>query len=231
MCNITINVGKLDFNTVKRWLEQNADLFDVVVLQEASTQTVFLAEALERVYPYQIHEPRDHAFGMVVLSRYQVLEQEVIPLHGPMFDSIAIRMAIDFPNSKEPFIIYALHAVPPVTNSYFAQRNFELHETAKIISEDTGRQIALIGDLNLTPYSPYFSNLLKTSGLKFQSTGLFLNPTWPTFNKYRLLKIPIDHVLHSSSLRFLDKNVVKGFGSDHNALVTVLGMSTGSSQQ
>jgi endonuclease/exonuclease/phosphatase (EEP) superfamily protein YafD len=219
------NIGKRNFNDVKQWLEQNSDKFDIVVLQEASSQTVILAESLKHLYPYQIHEPRDHPFGMVILSHHQISEQEIIPLHGPNFNNILIRLAIDFPNSEEPIIVYALHAVPPIGSHYFTQRNFELHETARIISEDDAQNLVLIGDWNLTPYSPYFADLLQTSGLKFQSSGLFLNPTWPSFIEYNFLKIPIDHVLQSSSLKFLDKNVFQGFHSDHNILITTLGVS------
>lgn len=216
------NIGKTDFKDISDWLKQNADDLDVIVFQEASVQTVNAAKSLLDIYPYQIHQPRPHAFGMVVISRHALEEQQLIPLKGPVFQSFAIKATVNIPNTDKPLTLYALHAVPPMTFEYFTQRNLELQHIAETISKDTNEHIAMIGDWNITPYSPYFSKLLDTSGLHYKSNGLFQNPSWPNFTLFNFLKIPIDHTLFSPSLRFTNKKVESNFGSDHHAIITTL---------
>jgi len=217
------NVAKRDFEDVKAWLTENAKTFDIIVLQEASIKTVELATSLNNIYPYQIHEPRAHAFGTVIISRHPIMEHSRIDFSGAVVENFVIRAAIDIPGVNEPLILYALHAIPPTGRPLFKQRNDEILEAGKIISKDTSHYIAMIGDWNVTPYSPFFTKLLDLSGLNYQAKGLFLNPSWPSVPVYYFLKIPIDHVLYSDSMQFLDKVVASNFGSDHNAVITTLG--------
>ncbi len=218
------NFGKQDFRDVEAWLKRNVSNYDVVVFQEASDQTVKLLQSLKDIYPYQIHESRNHPFGMAIISKNQIIDHDVIPLGKSVFNNFALRFSINLPDQEEPLVLYALHAVPPVGSFYFQQRNFEILELAHKIKEDSSNFIAFVGDWNITPYSPYFSELKEISGLKYQAFGLFLNPTWASFHYLQFLKIPIDHVLHSDSLVLLDKEVGKSFGSDHHSLIVTLGI-------
>jgi endonuclease/exonuclease/phosphatase (EEP) superfamily protein YafD len=217
------HVSKQNFEGVKLWLTKNADTFDIIVLQEATAKTVELMGAIKNLYPYQIHEPRSNAFGMVVLSRYPITEHSIINLTGNVVDNFFIRATINVPETNEPLIIYALHAIPPTGHRLFQQRNSEILEVGQIVSEDTHRYKAMIGDWNITPYSPFFTKLLDKSGLNYQAKGLLLNPSWPCVPIYYFMKIPIDHILYSDSLQFVDKEVMSNFRSDHNAIVTTLG--------
>lgn len=216
------NVEKGYFKNLKTWLTINADEFDVIVLQEATSKTSDMAKTIKDIYPYQIHEARERPFGMVILSRYPISNYSLTDLPCIITDNFIIKAAIEIPEIDEPLVIYAIHAMPPHGLHLFEQRNMELSKFGEMVSEDKHRYIVMIGDWNVTPYSPFFSKLLKTSGLNFQATGLFLNPTWSNDPLLYPLRIPIDHVLYSDSLQFLNKEIAPNFQSDHNAMITTL---------
>ena len=69
----------------------------------------------------------------------------------------------------------------------------------------------------MTPFSNHFERLLVGSGLLDSGRGYGVQATWPTGNP--LLRIPIDHCLHSPAIRIVDRRVLPGAGSDHFPLV------------
>lgn len=213
------NVGKTEFGPLPEWLSSPQNEFDIVVLQEANAATVEVAKKVAKVFPYQILEPRDHPFGMVVLSRSPFLDIKRIPLNGPYMDSFGVYAKIKSPKAKKPLEIYALHPYPPAGILQQAQRDFELMEVSRAIQSQGSGNIVMLGDWNITPFAPEFRKVLSVSGLRYQSYGVLQNPTWPTFTFLNFLRIPIDHILYSRSLLQLDKYSGPDFGSDHLPLV------------
>ncbi len=213
------NVGITRFGPLPEFLSSENEKFDIVILQEANADTVRMSESLQEIYPYQIHEPRGHSFGMVVLSRYPFLEDSTIALDGPYYPSFAVRVVVQPPAAQNPLVVYTFHPHPPTSVKGYGQRDFELMQIAARIREDSSKNIIMLGDWNITPFDSAFTSILKKSGLHYQSYGLLLNPTWPTFNAFSFLKIPIDHALYSENLMQLEKRVVPHMVSDHHALV------------
>lgn len=213
------HLSKTDFSPIITWLSDESSRYDAVVFLEASKSTVDAVEKLKDIYPYQIHEPREHCFGMVVLSRHPFIDADRIPLNGPYYPSFAARFTIQPPDAQNPLTVYALHPHPPSGPISHAQRDFELMETAKKVKNDNGKNIIMVGDWNITPFAPAFGKILTLSGLNYQSYGLLLNPTWPSFNMLSFLKIPIDHALYSDNLVQVRKEVGPAFKSDHHALI------------
>lgn len=219
------HVLRRDFKPVEAWLRRNADRFDIVILQEASHAAKAAAKGLRDVYPHQLAEPRDHAFGMAVLSRHELIEQEVIPVKGPVMETFIVRIVLQPPGAKAPLAVYAVHAVPPVGHGHFKQRNLEIAQTGKLVAADRHENIVMAGDWNLTPFSPFFTRLREQTGLRYQAFGVLMNVTWPVFARLDFLKIPIDHVLTGKSIRLISKRAGPAFGSDHHALVVKLGLA------
>ena len=77
-----------------------------------------------------------------------------------------------------------------------------------------------MGDLNVSPWSAEFRQLLKDSQLRDSTKGFGLQPTWPTH--VRLMQIPIDHLLYSSDIKIIDRRVGPNIGSDHYPLIVDL---------
>ena len=81
----------------------------------------------------------------------------------------------------------------------------------------------VVGDLNTSPWSPVFHDLLRASGLRDGRAGHGIQPTWPSL--FPLLWTPIDHCLVSRGLivqRFQRGPYV---GSDHFPLIVDITLS------
>ena len=72
------------------------------------------------------------------------------------------------------------------------------------------------GDLNCSPWSPFYRDMIKVAGLKNAAEGHCLWPTWTAFSIF--LGLPIDHVLVNSKIQVLDHRVGRNVGSDHRGL-------------
>ena len=80
----------------------------------------------------------------------------------------------------------------------------------------------VIGDLNLTPWSPRFRALLDDGGLGDSRVGFGHHATWPVW--FPLLLIPIDHVLADPEIKVYRREVGPAVGSDHYPVLVELGI-------
>jgi endonuclease/exonuclease/phosphatase (EEP) superfamily protein YafD len=92
------------------------------------------------------------------------------------------------------FQLIGTHPLPPGTARYSAERNEQLEKLAEHVRRISGPTV-LVGDLNMTPWSPYFTGLLADSGLRDASKGSGVTGSWPAF--LPIGRIPIDHCLVS----------------------------------
>jgi endonuclease/exonuclease/phosphatase (EEP) superfamily protein YafD len=82
--------------------------------------------------------------------------------------------------------------------------------------------VLLIGDLNVSPFSYWFRRVVCESGLKDSTKGFGFQPSWPSHN--RLLRIPVDHVLHSPEIIIHNRVVLGDVGSDHFPVVVAFSL-------
>ena len=132
-------------------------------------------------------------------------------LHQP----IAVTLEM---NGQQIFIL-GTHPLPPGSADYARRRNRQLKEISVTIRKRAEPAI-VIGDLNVTPWSPYFSELLRESGLRNSSPSKSLNGSWPAWMPFG--RIPLDHCLVSSNLAVLGKTLGPDVGSDHLPLIVDL---------
>lgn len=205
-------------------LAEDPDIF--FILEANETHAEALKTALADAYPHRILFPKAHAFGMVAASKHKFklkwapASHLVQGLNGvPNF----IMRANIQPEGAKPVKFYALHAPPPMRPITFAQRNAELAHVAALINQQNKKptdNVILLGDWNITPYSPFFEKLLTDTGMKNQTTAPYFLPSWPA-NFYAPLQIPIDHILHRGGLTLIEKRRGPSLGSDHHAIVAV----------
>jgi endonuclease/exonuclease/phosphatase (EEP) superfamily protein YafD len=103
-----------------------------------------------------------------------------------------------------------------------------LAEITAYIQQQQQQQKSLIflGDLNLTPWSPYYSRLIRNTGLHNTRLGFGIEPSWiePATHVHlpnwvtTLVKIPIDHIFVSQDLKVVDCQTIKTANSDHRML-------------
>jgi endonuclease/exonuclease/phosphatase (EEP) superfamily protein YafD len=87
---------------------------------------------------------------------------------------------------------------------------------AALAAKESG-PVVVAGDLNMSPWSPFFSRLVKASGLTDSEPGFGFQPTWPTYQP--ILYLPLDHVLVSRDVIVADRRTAADVGSDHLPVV------------
>lgn len=205
-------------------LAEDPDIFFILEANESHAQT--LKTTLADAYPHQFLMPKGHAFGMVAASKHKFTlkwapkSHLVEGLEGvPNF----IMLVKIQPEGAKPVKFYALHAPPPMLPVFFRQRNAELAHVAALINQQNKKptdNVILLGDWNITPYSPFFGQLLADTGFKNQTTAPYFLPSWPA-RLPSVLQIPIDHILHRGGLTLIEKRLGPSLGSDHHAVVAV----------
>ena len=187
---------------------------DFVVLLELNRAWQSELAELKQHFPHNTELPSEDNFGIAVFSKLPArfethfLTDFKVPLvESNLGDGLDVT-------------VLAAHPLPPIGKVYSRSRNEYLEELAELARANPKCVIA--GDLNVTPYSPYFSDLLAAAELNDSRKGFGLQPTWPS--EMQWFGIPIDHILVSRGLNVLDREVLKIPGSDHAAVMARLGV-------
>ncbi|MBN2703583.1 MAG: endonuclease/exonuclease/phosphatase family protein [Pontiellaceae bacterium] len=208
LMNINANNGNTD--QVLDAVEDFAP--DLLLLEEVTPKWVEELAPLNELFPYRIAQPQTDCFGIMLLSKYPLTEGVVVEIGDGGVPSIIAD--VNFPDGTITLI--GTHPLPPIGSAYSAHRNRQLKELAAV-AKSQRKPVLVMGDLNTTPWSPYFRNLLRDSGLHDSTKGFGFQPTWSP--SIRFLKIPIDHMLYSSGIRVWNRVVGPKVGSDHLPVV------------
>lgn len=184
---------------------------DVIVVLELTHDWKQRLEVLTATHPHQAVQSSAGNFGIGLYSRYPLEDVKFLPLTGS--DAVTARITFEDATVR----VIGAHPVPP-KGQYTALRNRQLTQLAEYASGDD-RMAVLAGDLNITPFSPYFDDLLADSGLRDPRRGRGVLTTWPS--QSWLLRIPIDHCLVSEEIA-ATLNVGPNVGSDHLPLIAEL---------
>ena len=189
---------------------------DVVVLQELTPEWEVQTQVLREQYRFVELAPRPGGSGMGILSRYPLEETKVLKLDASTHLALFVRVNVD----GTPVSILGLHPPTPVTRTKFDNRNQQFQAAAEMLSAIKGAKV-LIGDLNTSPWSPYFKELAQRSGMRDARLGFGLETSWPT-PLPGFLRIPIDHCLVSDGVQVEDARIGRSIGSDHRPLMVDL---------
>jgi len=181
---------------------------DVIVLSEVTPALWESLAPIRGAYPHHRAEPRRDAFGIALLSRQPLVGIELGGLGPLQRPWLRARLT----TAAGALQVVAAHPSPP------ARR--ELMEITTVEMAELGRELAvseqplvLLGDLNSTPWSSRFRELLSTTGLRDSTRGFGLQPSFPV--GLLPLRIPLDHALVSSELEVLDRRLGPDIGADH----------------
>lgn len=210
---INVHTGNTRSDLVLEFL-RNADA-DVILLMEVNEHWMDALEPLRIAYPNVIAEPREDNFGIALFSRLPLTNASVIELGPAEVPSIAANVRV---GGQQVFLL-GTHPLPPGSGEYARLRNDQFREIAAHVRRQNSPVIVL-GDLNVTPWSPYFAELLRDSGLKNTSQGRGLFDSWPAW--LPLARIPLDHCLVSQSIHVINKQLGPHVGSDHLPVVVEL---------
>jgi endonuclease/exonuclease/phosphatase (EEP) superfamily protein YafD len=171
-------------------------------------------KAIEKDYPYQIIKlPRMDfsAFGIALYSKYPLTDPRIEhfgTLLGSSESTIpSISALINFDN--QPIRLIITHPVPP---TLFAYRNSQLASMGAA-RKQYEKNLIILGDLNVSQWSPFFQKLTQQTGLRDSQLGFGVQPSWPSQQWW--IRTPIDHILVSPDIQVLNRSIGPEVGSDH----------------
>jgi endonuclease/exonuclease/phosphatase (EEP) superfamily protein YafD len=116
--------------------------------------------------------------------------------------------------------VFVVHPLPPGTPQWLAMRNTELFKLRDHIAELKTDNVMVLGDFNLSPWSPMFKQLTETQQLKNVAQGQGIVFSW----NGGIIKTLIDHIYVPKKVAvqsFASEHVP---GSDHHLIWTALKM-------
>lgn len=187
---------------------ERPDFFLVMEIDETWLDDL---EPLREDYPHCVAQLHRGAFGIALFSRLPIEDHEVVLSETAGVPMIRATLLI----GGHRLNVLGVHPLPPVGSGNTRKRNGQLREIAALAASLRNPKLVL-GDLNITPWSPFFSDLLQNGGLRDGRKGFGIQPTWPMRPGFpSLLQIPIDHTLVSDDVEVVARQIGHDVGSDH----------------
>jgi len=196
---------------------------DILIAQEATAKWCRALQVLAADYPHHVIVPRGRGAGIALLSRVPVLQSKVVFVERHQRPGILLTMN----NGGREFTLLTMHTHAPIRRFHFGYRNALLSAAVSLLRrEQSPRPLIVIGDLNTSPWSPHFKELLRATGLRqARKSGFGLLPTWPVWLRLPWLMIPIDHCLVSSEIEVVGMRTGRDVGSDHLPIIVDLAIA------
>ncbi|MGC9527187.1 MAG: endonuclease/exonuclease/phosphatase family protein [Limnospira sp.] len=207
-----VNAKNRNFDAVISWVrEENPDILAIVEANQAWQDGL---QPIRDRFPFLMFETSQDrpGIGIALYSKLPLNNASVQFIGNEKRPTIVAKLT---QNNRE-FWAIATHPTPPISKWLVSVRNRQLEAIAKFIPT-LSEPVILLGDLNITMWSPIYKNTLGKTRLRNSRRGFGILPTWPTRNPY--LHIPIDHCLVSPEIQVLQMRRGLNVGSDHLPIV------------
>jgi len=181
---------------------------DLIALVEVNQAWMDELQPEKAGYPYVHSALREDNYGVAFFSRIPFESTETCYFGDAYVPTVIVRFILD----GRYLTIIDTHPPPPKSHTLSNYRNHQLEEIAEFVSGQTG-DVMVLGDLNITPWSPFFQEFLRRSSLRESRNGFGLQLSWPT-DRVPFL-VPIDHILVSKGIIINNRRVGPNVGSDH----------------
>jgi len=216
MVSFNVSASNDDRARVLSWVDEAGP--DMAFLLESSRAWEDDVSAAPPGFGYSVVSdfPEDRRFGITVLAKGPVEQTEVLRL-GELEDPVVRVVTL---LDGRPIVVYVVHPRAATTQEGSEARDSLLDAVAEEVAAEVD-PVVVIGDLNATPWSHAFRNLVSEADLVNSLDGFGLQPTWPDLPF--VLAIPIDHMLHTVELTTKERAVGPSLGSDHKPLIVTIG--------
>jgi endonuclease/exonuclease/phosphatase (EEP) superfamily protein YafD len=187
---------------------------DLVLLTEATDDWV-AAEGYSDKYSSHVEMPPDRTFGITVYSDHSVTAELV---RASSARDYAVRIETEIGN--RPIVVYGVQSRPASDATSAALRDEYLTDIARMAKGETLPTV-VVGDLEASPWSHVFRYLESEADLTNSLRGYGIQATWPA-DRWAFVRIPMDHLLHSSELTTVDRYLGPSLGVDHRPIVVRL---------
>jgi endonuclease/exonuclease/phosphatase (EEP) superfamily protein YafD len=211
-----INVANTAWDAIADAVRQvNPDL--AAMVETSAIAETQLAQRLGNRFPFVY---RSTGGGLTLFSRLPLSDTESKTFQN----GTVLRATVQV--QETPVRLIATHPLVPVKPDLFRRRNGLLAELGADLQAQDFRPLILLGDFNLTPWSPYYTRLIQQTKLHNTRLGFGIEPSWIEATSYirhprwitTLVKIPIDHILVSQQFKVSDCRTAAAANADHRML-------------
>ena len=214
----------LSYNVL--WKNQNYDKAIALVereqpnisfFQEVTSDWHSQLAALQPSYPYHVWAKK---LEMEVYSKIPLNNTQIQP-YGTYRGLISSDIEVGDRTVK--FI--ATHAYPQLFwgRGGWLIRNQHLKNGIGKYVRDLNRSAIVLGDLNVTMWSPFYRSAIEISGLRNARQGRGVLPTHSVVNpRFAILSAPLDHCLITPDIQVKDFKLGSAIGSDHLPIIAEL---------
>jgi len=217
---VDARVYRLVFTNVNKYNERESDVVafvrsagaDFVLAAEVTPRWASALEPLKAEFATVATLAREDYWGKALLSRFAPSEVTLHELPSGDYPALVAQFDLD----GRALTLVAGHPIAPVNSYAWADRNAILADLAAYAARLPGPRL-VCGDLNLSPWSPFFDDFLQDSALRDARRGFGLQTTWPAGSLP--LRVPLDHCLASPEISIHDFHAGPALGSDHLPIV------------
>lgn len=184
---------------------------DVVLLAEVTAEWEQALLALSDPYEHRYLTRGRRGTGLLLLSRWP-MQAAVLAGFSDVEPAVAATLFFD----DRSLQVLSVHASWPLGPKSSALRDRQLRLVAEFARSQSG-PLVVLGDLNVSPFSPRFQGLLADGNLKSAAQGCGWQPTWPVF--LPPAGIQIDHALTGAGVYVTAFRRGASLGSDHVPVV------------
>jgi endonuclease/exonuclease/phosphatase (EEP) superfamily protein YafD len=185
--------------------EEDPDLFLLIEINRAWVDEL---QPVLSAYPHRLTPLREDNYGLGLFSKLPFVSAGPVEFGTANVPSILAHFEI----GGQPLAVIGTHPPPPKRAWLAAQRDAQLQDIAGYVASHPGATLVM-GDLNITSWSPHFQELLRLGRLQDSRQGQGLHPSWPVDRP--LLRVPIDHILVTDGLAVHRRRLGPFTGSDH----------------
>jgi len=185
---------------------------DVILLVETDKRWMeYIVNHLPTGYKYNIEAPQDNTYGMLLYSKYKLINPEVKFLVDKDIPSIHTKLML---TTGDTIQLYSIHPTPPMPqhNPRSTDRDSEMMKIANL-SRTSTYPVIVLGDFNDVAWS-------NTTSL-FQNVGELLDirkgrGVYNTYNANSIIfRWPLDHIFVSAEFRLIVIKLGEDINSDH----------------
>lgn len=181
---------------------------DVALFLEVDAAWARALAGLADRWPHAVVEARPDNFGIALYAKRPPREGRIVDFG----DTGVPTVVATFADPAGEYVVIGTHPVPPKGAAYARNRDTQLRALADFVAA-AAVPCVVAGDLNATPWSAAFRDLVARGGLEDTALGRGVQATWNA--RAWAPRIPIDHLLVPPGTTVLRRDVGPYVGSDH----------------
>ncbi len=186
---------------------------DLVLLFESSRLAESVLPDLVDGYAVLSGIDAENNYGLTVLARQELVDDGLVLVNLALAGGQGDSARLNVPFGGETVSVFGIHPPSPSNPLRSTARDRFLEVAGQAVADVEG-PVVVVGDFNATPWSHGFRLLADPGDLHNSQVGFGYAGTWPA-SLPAVLRIPLDHLLHSDHLTTVSRDLGPELSSDH----------------